>query len=475
MEEESTFHVAMFPFFAFGHISPFVQLSNKLSTRGVRVTFLSAPNNIRRTRSSLSPHVQVVPVEIPHVPGLPSEVQSTAEGTPAMAELLKLALDQMEPQVRSLLGILKPHLVIHDFSHKWMGRVGGEVGFKSLLFSVFASVSSSLLMVPSRSNIKQMIQNSAFDDEQQLVNEMKKLPPGFPSTSIKSIPTYLAKDFLYVFKSFGSPSVFDRVMGCMSSCDAIVYKSCIEMEGPYIGFIKSQYQKPVLLAGPVVPEPPVGELEEKSATWLGSFPAKSVVFSSFGSETFLTTSQVRELVEGIEMTGFPFMVVLNFQSDDKEGELRKALPEGFVERVKGRGVVCTGWVQQQHILGHESVGCFVNHAGFSSITEGLVSDCQLVFLPLKGDQFVNAKLMGEDLKLGVEVRRDDEDGSFIKEDICKAVKRVMVEDDDESGRLVRANQEKWRKFLLDKEVHEGYMNNFVKDLKDLAFQTPKQE
>ncbi|KAK9159435.1 hypothetical protein Syun_005776 [Stephania yunnanensis] len=258
------------------------------------------------------------------------------------------------------------------------------------------------------------------------VNEMKKLPPEFPSTSIKSIPKYLAKDFLYVFKSFGSPSVFDRVMACITSCDAIIYKSCIEMEGPYIDFIKSQYSKPVLLAGPVVPEPPAGELEDKWASWLGSFPAKSIVFTSFGSETFLTSSQVRELVEGIEMTGLPFMVVLNFQSDhDKEVELMKALPDGFMERVKSRGVVCTGWVQQQQILSHESVGCFVNHAGFSSITEGLVSGCQLVFLPLKGDQFVNAKLMGEDLQLGVEVRRDDEDGSFVKEDVYKAVKSVM--------------------------------------------------
>ena len=33
-------HVAMFPWFAFGHITPYLHLSNKLAERGHRVSFL---------------------------------------------------------------------------------------------------------------------------------------------------------------------------------------------------------------------------------------------------------------------------------------------------------------------------------------------------------------------------------------------------------------------------------------------------
>jgi hypothetical protein len=40
-EAGETLHVALFPFLAFGHINPFVQLARSLLTvRGVRVTFL---------------------------------------------------------------------------------------------------------------------------------------------------------------------------------------------------------------------------------------------------------------------------------------------------------------------------------------------------------------------------------------------------------------------------------------------------
>uniref|UniRef100_A0A0D3HLK0 Uncharacterized protein n=1 Tax=Oryza barthii TaxID=65489 RepID=A0A0D3HLK0_9ORYZ len=51
------------------------------------------------------------------------------------------------------------------------------------------------------------------------------------------------------------------------------------MEGPYIDYIAAQYGKPVLATGPLVPEPPRGELEERFATWLSSFPDKAVVFA----------------------------------------------------------------------------------------------------------------------------------------------------------------------------------------------------
>ncbi len=40
------------------------------------------------------------------------------------------------------------------------------------------------------------------------------------------------------------------------------------------------------------------------------------------------------------------------------------------------------------------------------------NDCQLVLLPNFGDQIINARLMGEDLKVGVEVEKGEEDGLF---------------------------------------------------------------
>ncbi|KAF9606725.1 hypothetical protein IFM89_028101 [Coptis chinensis] len=461
MDSARELHVVMFPFFAFGHISPFIQLSNKLSSHGVQVSFFSAPGNIQRISLSLNtslPHVQIIPLKIPAVDGLPVGVESTADMTPTMAELLKKALDQMQPQVESVLADLKPHFVFHDFAQPWLPSIADKLGIKSLFFSVFSALSSAYCTVPARKPT----------GESPTLNDLKKPPPGFPSDFNKTMTTHQARDMLYLFKIFhGNYSVYDRVVTCMKACSAIVIKTCNEIEGPYIEYVKAQFGKPVLLLGPLIPNPPTGVLEEKWAEWLDQFPKKSVIFCSFGSETFLEDEQIKELVLGLASTGLPFFVVLNFEANAKK-RLASALPEGFEERLQGKGVVHTGWVQQQHILAHDNVGCFVCHSGLSSITEALMNDCQLVLLPQKGDQFLNAKLVDEDMKAGVEVRTNDENGSFKKEDIHKAVKTVMVDVDEEPGRTIRANNDKWRKFMVDKEIHEGFVKDFVKEMKEMA-------
>ena len=83
--------------------------------------------------------------------------------------------------------------------------------------------------------------------------------------------------------------------------------------------------------------------------------------------------------------------------------------------MKGKGIVDGGWVQQRLILGHPSLGCFVTHCGSSSLLEALRNECQLVMLPQIADQIINARVMGNNLKVGVEVEKGEEDGLFIRE------------------------------------------------------------
>ncbi|KAE8676284.1 Anthocyanidin 3-O-glucosyltransferase [Hibiscus syriacus] len=289
-------------------------------------------------------------------------------------------------------------------------------------------------------------------EEEPAVEDLKKPPFGFPETSVTSLKAFQARDLTYVFKSFdGAPAVYYRVIDCLENCSVIVIKTCNEMEGPYIDFMKTQFQKQVLLCGPLVPDPPSGVLNEKWANWLAQHPPKSVVFCSFGSETFLQDDQLKQLAMGLQLTGLPFFLLLNFPGGvEAQAELDRVPPKGFMEAVEGRGVVHKGWVQQQLILAHQNVGCYVCHSGFSSIIEAIMNDCQLVLLPLKGDQFLNAKLVAGDLKAGVEVTRRDEDGYFSMEDINKAVpvETVMVDVDKEPGISVRENHMKWKQFLL---------------------------
>lgn len=454
----------MFPFFAFGHISPFIQLSNKLSSHGVRITFFTIPGYVSRIKTLLfpKPTTQIIPLQIPTIQGLTDTTAGTSDLPPSEHGNLMQALDLMQPQIKSLLSDLKPNFVFFDFAQYWMPSLASELSIKTFFFSVFSAISGAYITVPARL--------TGAEGGDVTVSDLKKPPPGFPPSSTARLRTYEARDFMFMFRSSdGGPRGIDRDIVGFKGCTAIVKKTCHEMEGPYLDFMSSQLGKRILLTGPLVPEPPSSVLDEKWGNWLSRFEPKSVVFCSFGSETFLNDDQIRELALGLELTGLPFLLVLNFPANsDAVAELARALPEGFTEGVKERGVVHTGWVQQQLILAHESVGCYLCHSGFSSVIEALVNNCQLALLPLKGDQFLNAKLVAEDMKAGVEVNRRDEDGHFGKEDVYEAVKKVMVEVEQEPGKSIRVNHEKWRAFLLDKKIQDKFISDMVAEMKTLA-------
>ncbi|KAG2581944.1 hypothetical protein PVAP13_6KG080000 [Panicum virgatum] len=401
---------------------------------------------------------RVLPQSLPQVPGLPAGAAIIADISGDGAELLKLALDGARPEVRALLAELRPNVVLLEFATSWVCDVAAPLGAKVLYFSVFSAVSFAYFTVPARLAGGQP--PSALTARNLMV-----APAGYPAASpLTSAPPQLQGPALvYPYTSFhGMPCVYDRVVASVEGSAGIVLKTCREMEGPYIDYISSQFGKPVLLAGPVVPEPPQGELEERWASWLSSFPDGAVVFASFGSETFLPTAAATELLLGLEATGRPFLVVLNFpKGADAAAELEACTPPGFEGRVRGRGLVRTGWVPQQHILRHRSVGCFVNHAGFSSVVEGLVAGCRLVLLPMKGDQYFNTALFARELGVGVEVevaQRDD--GWFGRGDVADAVAAAVATGGDGDAN--------WRDFFTNEAVQNKFQVDFIRELKKVV-------
>ncbi|BFG29130.1 hypothetical protein CerSpe_154040 [Prunus speciosa] len=87
------------------------------------------------------------------------------------------------------------------------------------------------------------------------------------------------------------------------------------------------------------------------------------------------------------------------------------------------------------ILSHTSVGCFVSHCGFGSMWESLLRDNQIVLVPDLSDQILNTKILVKELKVAVEVERE-ENGWFSKESLSKAITTVM-DKDNEVGVMVK--------------------------------------
>ncbi|KAE8680122.1 UDP-glycosyltransferase 79B8 [Hibiscus syriacus] len=154
---------------------------------------------------------------------------------------------------------------------------------------------------------------------------------------------------------------------------------------------------------PCLPETKTSMLDEKWVNWLSRFESGSVVFCSFGSQNQLLKDEFQELVLGFELSGLPFLVAL--KPPEGCSTVEEGLPDGFQERVKVRGLVYGGWVQQELLLHHPNIGCFVNHCGYGTMWEFLLSDCQIVLIPEIADQILNTRLMVNELKIGVEVER----------------------------------------------------------------------
>ncbi|KAJ6549741.1 hypothetical protein B0H19DRAFT_952285, partial [Mycena capillaripes] len=124
---------------------------------------------------------------------------------------------------------------------------------------------------------------------------------------------------------------------------------------------------------------------------VSQYGKKSVLYISFGSVFFpvatphLVEALINTLLE-LEQPS-PFILAL--------GSIVATLPSDLINRVNasGKGLICNFWVEQRAILQHGSVGWFLTHGGFNSITESLTQGIPLIIWPVGGEQPINAALL----------------------------------------------------------------------------------
>ncbi|KAF6155925.1 hypothetical protein GIB67_039256 [Kingdonia uniflora] len=441
----------MFPWLAMGHLTPFLHLSNKLAERGYKVSFLlPTKTHTKFAPLNLYPDlISFIPLIVPRVHGLPLGAETMSDVPLPLSPLLLMSMDNMKNQVESALLTIMPDAVFYDFAY-WVPAFTSRFRIKSIFCSVGSASAVSYFFGLGR-------KIEACQDVTEAENLMQP-PSGYPSLSVQ-LRLFEARTAIGMSHALsGSITLYDRFMTSIKESDALCFRTCREIEGPFCDYIETQFGKPVFLSGPVLPELPSSQLEDRWVKWLGRFKEKSLVYCALGSECILGKDQFLELVLGLELTGLPFLAALKPPCGALTVE--EALPEGFEERVRNRGVVHGDWVQQQLILGHFSVGCFMSHCGFGSMWESLFSECQIVLLPQSTDQFTNTRLMTEDLKVAVEIDRREDDGWFTRESVCNAVKSLM-DKESEAANHIRANHTKWRNILSREGMESSYIDNFT--------------
>ncbi|KAF3666297.1 hypothetical protein FXO38_09136 [Capsicum annuum] len=155
---------------------------------------------------------------------------------------------------------------------------------------------------------------------------------------------------------------------------------------------------------------------------------------------------------------FDYPMQLGIQSAmDEILMFEEVLPEGFMNRVKDRGLIVSKWVPHARIMRHTSIGGFMNHCGWNSTIKCMHFGVPLIAMPLNIDQFLTAKYVVE-LGIALEVGRD-ENVRLERKEIAKSIRNVIVEKKGEdlrakSGELSEKIRIKEKKDIEEEAVEE---------------------
>ncbi|KAE8774821.1 UDP-glycosyltransferase 91C1-like [Hordeum vulgare] len=450
--------VVVFPWLAFGHMIPFLELSKRLAARGHAVAFVSTPRNLARlpaVPAHLSARLRFVPLQLPAVEGLPEDAESTADVPPGKVELLKKAMDGLADPLASFLAAgRRPDWIVVDFCHHWVPAIADQ-----------HKVPCAALLIFHAACIAFIGPRWANDAYPRTKPEDFTVPPKwmpFPSTTV--LLHHEARQMLA--DNFGDNasgrSDTDRLWDVLERCRLTIHRSCRELEEPRIfTLISDLLRKPAVAAGILLPRA-TDDNRHQILTWLDDQPPKSVIYVALGSEAPLTLESIHELALGLELAGVGFFWALrkpagttNFNNE------QELLPAGFEERTRARGLVCTGWVPQVKALAHGATAAFLTHSGWGSTIESFAVGLPLVMLPFLTDTPMIARAMAE-RGIGVQVARDENDGSFDRDGIAAAVRRLMVEDE---GKVLATNAMKLKELVVDEVRQEQYIQELEEHLR----------
>ncbi|VAI38732.1 unnamed protein product [Triticum turgidum subsp. durum] len=461
--------IVLCPYLAFGHLLPYLELAERLALRGHRVSYVSTPRNLARLpplRPAAAPRVDLVPLPLPRVDGLPDGAESTNDVSAADRELHWKAFDGLAAPFAEFLAAAcadeatRPHWIIADCFHHWAAAAALE---HKVPCAALLTTAAMLAAVP-----RPPLEHPEADPAVASVFEQA-------AKARRAVPSSRRNAMTRFVTGHGTSSGMSSLQRCILTekrCTITAIRSCVEWEPESFPLLATLLGKPVLPLGLLPPSPDGGRRatgtngeDHATVRWLDAQPPGSVVYVALGSEVPLREEQVRELALGLELAGTRFLWALR----KPIGAVDDPLPPGFEDRTHDRGLVATGWVPQMSILAHASVGGFLTHCGRNSLIEGLLFGHPLVMLPIFGDQGPNARQM-EAKKVGLQVARDKDDGSFDRHGVASAVRAVMVE--GEERRSFMANALKMQAVVGDKELQDRYIDEFVQHLRSYGAAFP---
>ncbi|TXG74358.1 hypothetical protein EZV62_002937 [Acer yangbiense] len=425
------------------HLAPTLEFAKRLTDRDDRISItvlvMKLPfGNDQLTKSlgtntAASHSTSIRFIDLPQVDDLPpSQLLMTSP-----ASYFSLFTEKHKPHVRNIIrdiivsssnnSVRVTGLVV-DWAFVSMVDVAIEINLPCYAFSPFNAGYLSLFRYLS----------TRYDDDRELQSSDSDLiVPGF----VNPVPVSVLPPGLFNRDDY---IAYFKIVQRLQDVNGIIANTFSELEQYSVNSFSCGGRFPhVYTVGPLLNQikgPPANNNSDLDGIlkWLDDQPECSVVFLCFGTAGSFSPAQVKEIATGLEQSECRFLWSLRVSSPpphDHQSTTTNGddLPEGFMERVRGRGMVIRGWAPQAEVLAHKAIGGFVSHCGWNSIMESLWHGVPIVTWPLYAEQHFNAFTLVKELGLSVEImdsRKDHDDHIVMGDEIARAVRCVMDGDSD---------------------------------------------
>ncbi|KAF7803729.1 7-deoxyloganetin glucosyltransferase-like [Senna tora] len=461
-------HVVMTPCPLQGHLNSFLKLAKLLHSRGFFVTFVNTDFNHARLLNSRGPHAlhglpdfrfESIPDGLP-----PSDINATQDIASLCQSTrnncllpFKNLLERLNHNASKSNGAVPPvTCLISDVVMSFTIQAAQQLCLPIALYWP-ASAVSFLAVWHCRTLLHKGL--IPFKDESCLTNGCLDTQldwlPGMKNIRLKDFPSF-------VRTTDPNDLMLNFVMSEVETSQAfpVIFNTFYELDTDVLNTLSS-FLPSLYTIGPLplllnqIPHSHLDSIasnlwkeDTQCLKWLQSKKPKSVVYVNFGSITVMSPQQLYEFAWGLANSKKTFLWII--RPDLVNGGSVILSPE-FHNETKDRGFIAS-WCAQEEVLNHPSIGGFLTHCGWNSMTESLCAGVPMACWPFFADQQTNCRYAYTEWGIGIEI-----DNDVKREDVEKLVIQLM---EGEKGKKIRQRVLEWKR-IAEEDTKPGgssYMN-----------------
>ncbi|KAK4424717.1 UDP-glycosyltransferase 86A1 [Sesamum alatum] len=467
-------HAIVIPYPYQGHVTPMINLSIRLASRGFTITFVQVEfihHFISKAQNLPAAAADVDFFDEARKSGLDIRYTTVSDGFPVEFDRYVNFEEVWESMFRDFpdrvdeivtrtmkadkLSETPPFLLIADTFYTWPATIAEKHNMVNVSLWTEPAIVFSL-----NYHLELLKQNGHVPYNGNADNHINYIP-GIQSITTRDLMTYLQDPEMVPMLTQIAEKGFEQV----KKADFILCNTVEELESEALSALNHKH--PTYAIGPInfytdLTETRIAKSlwsESDCTQWLNSKPSGSVLYVSFGSMPESNKEEIAELAYGLLLSEVYFVWVL--RPDITRGNGTDILPEGFEDVVKDKGLIVP-WCNQNMVLSNQTIGGFLTHCGWNSILESIWYGVPMICYPIVVDQPTNRKLVVDDWKIGVELC----DGEQIRREEVACKINILMK--GENSIQMRQEIKKVSKKLHDSLDAEGSSHrNFDRFVEDL--------